>query len=238
MKAVFSKRFVLSALAMTLSMSVSAAVISGYDVTDTASKDCGGANHGLYTNSLKLGANKCAARSYSIGSGSTFLQSDDGTARLKGTALNPYGINAAFDLLFTGFTESYSVVKKGGSSNTADWNFYTGMSSDSRITVDGIDYYAQLVAAPGKSGKAPVFQFGTGANDKTNAFGGSVWMDIYAANGKPLYTGSKHWDLNFDLNYNEDLVPDINVPTPATLGLLVLGIAVTCLSRRKNSQAS
>ncbi|GAA3978201.1 hypothetical protein [Allohahella marinimesophila] len=238
MKAVVSPRFALSVLAMTLStMSVSATVISGYDVSDTASKNCGGVSHGLSTNSLKLGAKNCMARSYSLEEGAVFLQSDDGTARLLGTAVNPYGVSAAFDLLFTGFTDSYSVVKKGGSSNTSDWNFYTGLSADSRINVDGTDYYAQLVAAPGKSGKAPVFQFGTGANDKTNAFGGSVWMDIYAANGQPVYTGSKHWDLNFDLSYNSDLVPDVNVPTPATLGLLVLGVAVLCLSRRKKAQA-
>src|SRR5690606_4003423 len=146
-----------------------------------------------------------SARSYRISNGATFLQSRDGTARLQGSTINPSGISASFDLLLTGFAETYSVVKTGGSKNTSDWNFYTALSPESRINVGGTDYYAQLVAAPGKSGNAPVFQFGTGANDKTEAFGGSVWMDIYAANGQPLYTGSKHWDLNFDLVYNAKL---------------------------------
>src|SRR5690606_14888579 len=146
----------------------------GYDVKNAASvSSCGGAQYGLWTNTLT--ADNCS-KHFSIENGSTFLRLYDGTAAFTDSASNHLGTSAIFDLTFTGFQDDYSVVKTGGTAEQADWNFYTGLTADSKITVGGVDYFAQLVGAPTNVGSMPVFQYGTGANDKTGAFGGSVWM--------------------------------------------------------------
>ncbi|GAA3955592.1 PEP-CTERM sorting domain-containing protein [Allohahella marinimesophila] len=218
-----------TALAVTFSASVSAATIyEAFDQGEVASS-CGGAQYGLWTNGLALGSGSACSYHYSINPGTNFTTFDDGTASFTGTATNGYGIEATISLNLFGFTTDYSPVKTGGSANTADWAFYTNLTEDSSITVGGVEYFARLVGAPDNIGTKPVFQYGTGANDKTEAFGGSVWLDMYSANGDALFTEPNHWDINFDLGPGVGL----DVPAPSTIGLLALGIAALRLSRQR-----
>ncbi|MAM88914.1 PEP-CTERM sorting domain-containing protein [Allohahella sp. A8] len=225
----FFKSLAATTLAVSFSASVSAAIIHEVSNQDQVVSSCGGAAYGLYTNGLALGSGSYCSYYYSINPGTNFTRFDDGTASFTGTATNQFGVEATINLNLFGFTTDYSPVKTGGGSNTADWGFYTNLTEDSSITIDGTEYFARLVGAPDNIGSKPVFQYGTGANDKTGEFGGSVWLDMYSANGDALFVEPNHWDINFDLGPGFEL----DVPAPATAGLLALGIAALRFARKR-----
>lgn len=182
----------------------------------------------LWTNSLNPGGvgSDCGGRSnnyFSLNAGSTLTEYDDGTAVLTATATNPadpVGINATINITFGSRSETHtpSKIKEGGGPELTEWDFYQSITNGV-ITIDGYQDNFTVGMHNGYS-----LQIGQGANDKSAAFGGSVWMDV-TGNGY----GGGHWDINMDL---------APVPVPATVwlfGSALLGLAG--FSRRRKTQA-
>lgn len=199
-------------LACCLSQSAIAANITNiWAVSDTAIINCTSAPHGLWTSSLNVGASACNDY-FSFNSGSTFTEFDDGTAVLDATATNPDGFLADIDITFGGFSNTHSPVKSGGGPELASWVFYETITSGN-ITIDSVDYAMSLFGAY-------ALQIGDGANDKSDAFGASAWLDVSGGG----YTGG-HWDLNMDL---------APVPVPAAVWLFGSGLlGIVGIARRK-----
>jgi hypothetical protein len=175
-------------------------VTDQWAVSDTSQINCGTSPHGLWTNSLNAGGSACNDY-YSFQDGSLLTEYDDGTAILTATALNPDNILAFIDITFGGLSPTHSPVKTGGGPELLSWYFYESITSGN-INIEGVDYAISMAGNY-------ALQIGEGANDKTSAFGGSVWLIANGGN----YTGG-HWDLNMDFE---------SVPEPSTLALLSLG---------------
>ncbi len=218
--------------------SASAVVTAAWTVTDATNKSLD--PHGLWTNGKVLGkTTDYTAKNlirYSFQSDSQLLEYSDQTAHLTATAKNPFGIEATVDIWFENWSDTYSKVKTGGSSNVSDWDFYASIKKGSTITLNSqvpakaTTYYVGMV----NNGSGPVLQIGTGANDKTKDFGASTWLDIYSdeARTQKLF-GAKHWDLNMDLEPNPSLVV-APVPVPAAAWLFFSGlIGLVSFNRRK-----
>ncbi len=153
--------------------------------------------------------------------GSLFTEYNDGTATLVATALNPDNVLAKINILFDGFSNNHSPVKTGGGPELSSWHFYDDILKG-EIGIEG-NYYELSMAGN------YALQVGLGANDKSAAFGGSVWIipsRIYEAGqeGGDL----NHWDLNMDFK---------SVPEPSVLILMLFGLAgITLLSPGKASR--
>lgn len=214
----------LVATALCFTASVNAANVTNiWSVSDTAVINCPSSPHGLWTNTLELGGGGGSCNEYySIDAGSLLTEFDDGTAKLVATATNPAGVQASIDISFGGWMDNYSPVKNGGGGDPNDWDFYTTIDANSKITIQGTDYFVGIHDAPGSDF---VFQIGPGANDKTLAYGGSVWLDVFEATGAPLYNGASHWDINMELTA---------VPLPAAVWLFGAGlVGLVSVARRK-----
>jgi len=178
-----------------------ASITNIWAVSDTAQVDCGGSAHGMWTNTLNLGASACNDY-YSINAGSTFTEYDDGTAVLNATATNPDGYVADISVSFSDYSDTHAgTVKTGGGPELASWYFYESFTGV--ITIDSVDYTVGILGDTS-------MQIGDGANDKTSAFGGSTWMSVSGGG----YTGG-HWDLNLDFTA---------VPVPAAVWLFGSGL--------------
>ncbi len=214
-------------LAAAYATPASASVID-YSASNYTGGSC---KHGLYTGNVGRGC----SRRYSFQDGTTFSWDTDAqTATLTGTAINRAGQVATLDLNFADFLETTQGTnfdyKAGGlaydpATDSPDIDFFT--SGSGTITIDG-NVFTLNPNDPfaGNTG----FQFGTGANDKNDNFGGSAWLNILNPNGHSI----RHWDINFNL----DQIPT-DVPEPGALGLF--GLAVSGLwfgTRRRRKRVA
>ncbi len=190
--------------------------------------------HGLWTNGLVLGDTSTYSgrqlKRYSFDPGSYLIEYNDGSAHIQATATNASDFTASIDIWFDNWTDTYSTVKTGGGSDTSDWNFYTTVRQGSSITLNSETYYLDMV----NNGTGPVLQIGTGANDKTAAFGASTWLDVYSDEQRTdRLFGTKHWDLNMDLTTVDPDLIGSPVPVPAAAWLFISGlIGLISVNRR------
>lgn len=181
-----------------------ASITAQWAVSDTSEVNCNGSPHGFWTNNLFGGKPACNDY-FSFSNGSVLTEYDDGTAILDATAVNQIGYTADIFIEFGSFSVTQPSVKTGGGPELASWYFYQTIVDSSIIINDGVDTeYFVDIAGP------YALQIGDGANDKTSAFGGSVWLN--ETGGK--YTGG-HWDLNMDFS---------PVPVPAAVWLFGSGL--------------
>lgn len=201
-----------------------------YTIGNTSVQNCatGGnpnGSHGLWTNpNNNIVSNSNCGAYFSINPGSLFTFNNDDadpnnwTGSLVGTATNPNGIQASFDITLTDFAEVYTPFKAcptcpyDPGTDTPDIDFFTNGSGT--ITVNSIVY--QLAADPWAGDYA--FQFGPGANDKAFEFGASTWMNIVGLH--------HHMDLNLTLARR--------VPEPSIIALFAIGLfSLGLMARRR-----
>lgn len=192
-----------------------------YDATDyNSGSSC---SHGLWTNTRNSGC----SRKFSFQDGSTFsVDSASGTGSFAATAINDLGEVATIDLSLTGFVDELPAgnsYKAGGLSyDPSRIDFFTGATGT--IDIDGQIY--SLKNGDPFAGNT-LFQFGTGANDKTADFGGSAWLNIIDPSGTLL----RHWDINFNLSERP-----VDVPAPGMLVLFAMALGLV-FGRRRLSKA-
>ncbi len=176
-------------------------------VQSTSYVNCNSAPHGLWTGFMLTG--ECA-NYFDIDAGTLFTEFYDGTATLTGSATNQFGVTATIDLFLSDFAEVGNYKQGGGVAydpltDTPDIDFYQSVSGT--ITLLGVVHEISLHAFD--------FQYGIGANAKTNEYGAAAWVN---ASGYADY----HWDLNLAF-----------VPEPTTIALLGLSLAGLGFTRRK-----
>ncbi len=230
----FSTVLLIFPLLQDANASVAPIATKAWLVSDAVTTD----PHGLWTDGLLLGDTNAYSdeqlKRYSFNSGSKLVEYDDGSAHLTATATNPSSYQATIDMWFDNWADTYSPNKTAGGTDISDWDYYTTVRTGSNIQIDGTTYYLGMV----NNGIGPKLQIGTGANDKTSAFGASTWLDIYSDVNRTVklfdYTSDgntkyKHWDLNMDLQQTA-------VPLPAAAWLFFSGLAgVFSLKRKKIS---
>lgn len=204
---------------MAIAMPAQASVID-YDVTshNAGTSSC---PHGLWTNNA---FHSGCSKKFDFQDGTTFsVDADAGTGSFVGTAINNLGQVAELDLTLGGLVDALSGedYKAGGLPyDPTTMDFFTNASGT--ITVDGAVY---TLAADPFAGDT-TFQFGTGANDKNSAFGGSAWLNLLNPHGYAI----PHWDINFNLAKRPT-----DVPAPGGLALLALGVAGIWAGRRRRA---
>lgn len=210
------------------------AMVEVYDISDTSAVNCGSgpssSPHGLWTNNF-VGGGTCS-NYFSVTGGTLIVDKTDGDPNnwfgdLVGTAENPQGLVAEFDIDLTGFEETHPTHKEGGGSydhttDTPDWDFFTGVAGT--LTIDGTTY-----TIDGLHNDNFPFQYGLGANDKDSAFGASTWFNISAASNT---------QMDFNLVLERRGGGDGDIPEPATLGLLGISLAGLGFAARRRRQAS
>ena len=204
------------------------------NATNNAGNDIG---HGLWTSNSGYSPNQ-----FSVNAGSTFFRifEDDVTGEITGrltgsaTQVGGSGYTATWNISLASFAETANYKREQGIDYSAnpgafdiadeianplngDIDFFTVIGGNITIDPGGINDVYEPVEFCNDGNCNYVFQFGVGASAKnSNAFGGSAWIDNPSVNGG-------HWDFN--LNF-------VDVPTPAPLALLGLGLLALGTRRR------
>lgn len=181
----------------------STSVVNGKD------KNGNDAPHGLWiandADNL-LGNSDTGAQYFDILAGTLFTLFDDDTAKLTGSAVNPYGDKATFNLTFTGFADALpngaaDYKKEGGDDyNPLTQDFYENITG--QIVFDPISSATDTTVEFGTYVDPHFLQFGPGANAKSESeFGASAWIReagwTQGSGGDNML--ADHWDLNLTL---------------------------------------
>lgn len=156
----------------------------------------------------------------------------DDFATLKGTVINPYGDMATIDLIMSGFEDALpsGAGYKGGGGP------YSSLDQDFFASTEGTIAFKALTSDPNvfqentvqiDRNKSPMrFQLGPRANDKTPAFGASVWIqsDPSQINDPNIPMISDHWDLNLELR---------EMPEPTTVVVWGCLVGLGAVVRRR-----
>ncbi len=222
------------ALVATLVSFSAHGALTTYAISDAENKHGIPLGYGLYT----FGKNDTGEAKYSIQPNSFFVIDDvANTATFQGTASNGTH-TAVFDIMLSGFQETHSYKREGGKEyipaihdlpgvlaapGNGDIDFFSSILGT--ITIDGEIFDVQQCIDCPNTNTPFGFQFGDGANAKNpNDFGASAWIGV-----GPNFNMKSHWDFNVKLT---------KVPEPATAAMLLTGLAVAGLRRRRLARSN
>ncbi len=180
-----------------------------------------------------------------------FEDTADNYAVLSAKANADWGWSAEIDIRFDQWSEDDSKYSDGSArkvknkefddegkptvsdpgSFSEDWIFFDDFIGTINFSNDGFTStndtyeisYSNLM-------KKPAMQVGTGANDKDDAFGASVWIDALVG------TEYEDWDINMSLSGAIIDIPEVpEVPAPAGLGIFALGLFGLAAARKRKT---
>ena len=223
----FTRLVSVAALAL-VAFSVNAA--TSYEISDAISDPVyhsGNGDHSLWLKDYPGG------NSFNLDAGfvSSFVENDDGTANLMGTASNGTS-TFTFDFTYSAYVaadeaapsgspkrelKDSAYIEDGGPVDTADWSYYSDLSGTLTELVGGVETtYVLSVSDVG-----PAFQIGEGANGKNINLGASGWFNAVNIDDS---TETFKGDINIDIEV---------VPVPAAVWLFASGLGLLGFSRRK-----